>query len=327
MTATLTPARRAPTPRELSPFTHAIDDFIADMRAESRIASEHTETAYRTVLEIHSADVDHRHPAEVTKADVKRTLARWANPRTRAQRHTVLKSFFDWCVYEDVRPDNPARGVRPARYREKPMTRLTDAEVGALLTTADRNRRDRWAVRLMLYTGARNAEVRGLTGASFARVGYVCLHGKGDKTRWVPVVPELQGVVDEIRATIELSHYVLPSTAMAGKSERGQSRSRRELPTEMLAGSSLQRQVARVGRQAGLAIEVHPHLLRHAFGEAVARHTDARIAQALLGHASIETTIGTYTNGVRLDDLTRAFGDFDYDGRHPGANASAEVMT
>jgi integrase/recombinase XerC len=66
-------------------------------------------------------------------------------------------------------------------------------------------------------------------------------------------------------------------------------------------------------RQAGMAVPVHPHMLRHSFASHVLQSSsDLRAVQELLGHASIATT-QVYT---RLDfqHLARA-----YDGAHPRA--------
>ena len=61
--------------------------------------------------------------------------------------------------------------------------------------------------------------------------------------------------------------------------------------------------VKRSGAKAGLHQDITPHTLRHAFGDFIAKYAGARIAQALLGHASIETTIGTYVDQVSLDEM------------------------
>jgi site-specific recombinase XerD len=67
----------------------------------------------------------------------------------------------------------------------------------------------------------------------------------------------------------------------------------RDEPKAMLSSSALRQQTIRVGERAGVALRVHPHLLRHAYGDAVARYAGLRIAQAVLGHESVETTAGT----------------------------------
>ena len=60
--------------------------------------------------------------------------------------------------------------------------------------------------------------------------------------------------------------------------------------------------VARAGEVAGLPFKVHPHMLRHACGFALAEEgTDTRLIQDYLGHRSIaNTVIYTETSARRL---------------------------
>ncbi|MFN5777126.1 MAG: tyrosine-type recombinase/integrase, partial [Burkholderiaceae bacterium] len=45
------------------------------------------------------------------------------------------------------------------------------------------------------------------------------------------------------------------------------------------------------GQRAGVAVPVHPHMLRHSFASHVLQSSgDLRAVQELLGHASISTT-------------------------------------
>ena len=72
------------------------------------------------------------------------------------------------------------------------------------------------------------------------------------------------------------------------------------------------RLVKRAGVKAGLHQPVTPHTLRHAFGDFTAKYAGLRVAQALLGHASVETTAGTYVDRVSLDEMTVAVAGFSF---------------
>jgi site-specific recombinase XerD len=69
-----------------------------------------------------------------------------------------------------------------------------------------------------------------------------------------------------------------------------------------------------VAIRAGIAAHIHPHLLRHAYGDHVAKHAGLRAAQALLGHASVDTTASTYVDKPGLDELTISVHGFTYRG-------------
>jgi hypothetical protein len=70
----------------------------------------------------------------------------------------------------------------------------------------------------------------------------------------------------------------------------------------------------RVAERAGIAEHVHPHDLRHAFADQIARGADPRTAQHLLGHAHLGTT-DTYLGKPRLDDLVLAVSNLSYETR------------
>src|SRR5262249_39913663 len=67
-----------------------------------------------------------------------------------------------------------------------------------------------------------------------------------------------------------------------------------------------------VAVRAGIAAHVHPHLLRHAYGDHVAKHAGLRAAQALLGHASVDTTASAYVERPGLDELSISVHGFTY---------------
>jgi hypothetical protein len=73
-----------------------------------------------------------------------------------------------------------------------------------------------------------------------------------------------------------------------------------------------------VALRAGIAAHIHPHLLRHAFGDHVAKHAGLRAAQALLGHSSVDTTASTYVDQPGLDEISISVHGFSYRGATGG---------
>ena len=62
-----------------------------------------------------------------------------------------------------------------------------------------------------------------------------------------------------------------------------------------------------IGKRAGLAVHVHPHMLRHSCGYALAnKECDTRLIQDYLGHRNIRhTQLYTRTAAVRFEGLWR----------------------
>src|SRR3954468_15375168 len=117
-------------------FGDAIDEFIEDMRLQGRINSDSTERSYRGTLYKHADDVGNRDPRKVGREDVKRTLARWEHPNTRATCRAALVSFYRWMREEGMRATNPAEETRRPRRRASTTYRLSPGEVHRLIAAA-----------------------------------------------------------------------------------------------------------------------------------------------------------------------------------------------
>lgn len=65
--------------------------------------------------------------------------------------------------------------------------------------------------------------------------------------------------------------------------------------------------IRRYGELAGLPLDAHPHMLRHACGYALAdQGADTRLIQDYLGHRNIQHTVRyTATNPARFERLWR----------------------
>ena len=65
--------------------------------------------------------------------------------------------------------------------------------------------------------------------------------------------------------------------------------------------------IGRYGELAGLSVDAHPHMLRHAYGFALAdQGADTRLIQDYLGHRNIQHTVMyTATNPARFERLWR----------------------
>ena len=140
--------------------------------------------------------------------------------------------------------------------------------------------RDRVLLRLMYRHGLRASEAKYTKWADFDLTP-----GSGPKTFHVR---RLKGSIDsvhtldrdEVSALRKLK--AISTSPFAFVSERGG-----PLSPDMIA-----RIVERAGEGAKLGFHVHPHMLRHATGYALANEgTDTRLIQDFLGHASIANTV------------------------------------
>jgi integrase/recombinase XerC len=138
------------------------------------------------------------------------------------------------------------------------------------------------AVLMLLYgCGLRISEALGLSQKDIARKGdtkSLIVTGKGNKTRMVPLLPQ---VVEAINAYRTLCPYARGDDEPLFLGAKGGPLSPRiiQLTMERLRGA------------LGLPSSATPHALRHSFAtHLLARGGDLRAIQELLGHASLSTT-------------------------------------
>ncbi len=178
------------------------------------------------------------------------------------------------------------------------------------------------AIRLGVCAGLRSGELRGLQGKHFAREGFVWVSAdiaKGGRERWVPVIADLQATVQDIRHNVGPDEFVLPAQRWR---DPGVNSKRTSLTERPMSAQGLYYLVGRVGERAGIHAHIHPHLLRHAYGDHIAKSAGLLVAQAVLGHASVETTRSTYVDRVSLDQIQASTQDITY---HPQLSPRQEA--
>ena len=163
---------------------------------------------------------------------------------------------------------------------------------------------------LLYGCGLRSQEVVGLEMRDVkAAQAQLIVHGKGGKTRIVPMGEEAAGALERYlergRGLLAVSREADSGPGAAGRLLL--SRSGRPLLT-----SDIRRLVVKYSRLAGIDA-ASPHMLRHAYAtHMLERGADLRAIQELLGHASVSTTqVYTHVSGAHLRRT--------YDLHHPRA--------
>jgi integrase len=164
-----------------------------------------------------------------------------------------------------------------ARTREY----LTAAEIETLMTAARKSsrygHRDATMILIAFRHGLRAGELCDLQWHQ-VELAAGRLHVRRSK-RGTPSVHPIQG--DEIRALRRLQREQPPGPHVF-TSERG----------GPMTPKSFHALMVRVGERAGMPFPIHPHMLRHACGFALANAGhDTRALQAWLGHRNIQHTV------------------------------------
>ncbi len=149
--------------------------------------------------------------------------------------------------------------------------------------------RDAAVLGLLYGSGLRISEALSLSRRDFAAGDAITVSGKGNKTRMVPVLPQVAKLV---AGYIALCPFDLPEDGALFVGARG----------GPLSPRIVQLAMATLRGALGLSDTATPHALRHSFAtHLLARGGDLRAIQELLGHASLSTTqIYTAVDSERL---------------------------
>lgn len=291
-----------------------VERFITHLRVERRL-SAHTQEAYRRDLGglvTFCLSVGRERWADLTAHDV-RGFAAWRHRQGLGGRSvqralSALRSFYQYLMREGIAACNPGADVAaPKSPRKLPRTLDVD-QVGRLLAAVpagprpELSARDAAMFELFYSSGLRLAELVGLDlhDLDLAQ-GLVRVRGKGGKTRVVPVG---RMAVQALRAWLVLR---------AGLAGSGEAALFISAHRRRLSPRAVQQRLSLRAAAQGMAVPVHPHMLRHSMASHVLESSgDLRAVQALLGHADIATT-QIYTH-LDFQHLARV-----YDRAHPRA--------
>ena len=203
-----------------------------------------------------------------------------------------MRSFFHFLDKRGLAHNASIGAIQTPKLPRSFPRHSSERDMEDLLDTAPAQERAAWidlrdaAVLLLLYgAGLRIGEALDLSKASIEdllRAGRDTLSvtGKGNKTRLVPLLPQVLEAFNAYRDACPFLHR--PRPAMPSSSAPAAARS---IPPSCRSACATMR------RGLGLADSVTPHALRHSFAtHLLGAGGDLRTIQELLGHASLSTT-------------------------------------
>ncbi|KQM63198.1 recombinase XerC [Sphingomonas sp. Leaf17] len=280
--------------------------FAAHLLRDRR-RSVHTVRAYQATAErllaflARHRGVDAPSLAEVTSGDLRAYLAvrrgEGLGNASAARELSAVRAFLAWATGEAgvprLRGPKVKRGLpRPVSPDEAMALAAAVAEDAAVPWAGARD----WAILLLLYgAGLRIGEAMALTGAVLPLGETLRVTGKRDKTRLVPLLPQVRGAIDAYVA--ETPWSIGPDTPLFLGVRGG-----------ALSPAIVRRAVQAARGRLGLSERATPHALRHSFAtHLLGRGADLRALQLLLGHASLSSTqVYTGVDAAYLMDVYRA---------------------
>lgn len=225
---------------------------------------------------------------------------------SRNQRLAAIHAFFQFLLREDICYLSISQEVLNIPMKRKPKSVpsfLSLDSVKLLLEQPDLSKpeeyRDLAIMTLMYDTGARVQEIIDLTVGDIRTVSppTVTLHGKGDKTRCVPIMKETQAVILD---------YLEKCKLMSGEDQHKPVFTNKYREPFTRAGISyiLNKYATKANSVSSDSFpeHIHPHMLRHSRAmHLLQAGVNLVYIRDILGHASVTTT-EVY---ARADDETK----------------------
>ena len=308
--------------------------FLA-MIANERGASEHTVRAYAREVrnfagylgetlgkDAEIGAVEHLHIRAYLGLLYERGLTKASAARALA----AVRSWFKWLAREGKVAQNPALLVSTPKLPKhlprvpsmEEVNRVLDSLEGSGVAkkggeeAAAWPERDRVIFELLYGCGIRNSE---LVGLDMQHVQWkndaILVRGKGKKERLVPLGDEAAAA---LRTLLPLRAGKLVAAGKGKLVHEGPLVTNLRMRGDCrLTTRSVGRIVKTIALSRGLAADVHPHTLRHAFGTHMLEEgADLRAIQEMLGHERLSTT-------QRYTQLTVGQVQRVYDETHPRA--------
>lgn len=239
---------------------------------------------------------------KIDKTVVRHYLA-WINSGTSTKstvirRISSLRTFFKYCVRQNLISYNPADGLESPKSEKRIPTSLTYDQVMLLLEQPETSDylgfRDRVIMELFYSSGLRVSELVALNRDDLDPQNLLIkIRGKGKKERVIPITKNASEWILSYLNHVERHQDIDGHSAQQDEKAIFLNRHGTRLTTR-----SVDRSFQKFLKASGIAEHVTPHTIRHT----IATHwlengMDLKTIQALLGHTSVAaTTIYTHVS-------------------------------
>lgn len=225
------------------------------------------------------------------------------SPRSVFRKTEAVKSFYKFLLINNIISVDPCKFLISPKLSQKVPQSLDKEEIRRLLSFPPQNFREMRTLAVLHLFYACGIRVSELTALRLENISikdkWLLASGKGNKERFVPVHAEalavLQNYLDERER--RFSKVTTASEIFVGRDGKKISR------------QSVWKDIAALGRLAGISKPLHPHLFRHTFAShLLVGGADLRSVQEMLGHANLDTTqIYTHLNVAEIKEKHKKF--------------------
>ena len=226
-------------------------------------------------------------------------------PTSQARIISGIKSFFKYCLLEQICTVNPTTLLPSPKTRRKLPDVLSFEEIELLISHINLSKseggRNKAILETMYSSGLRVTEAINLKiSCLYLDVGFIRVIGKGDKERLIPIGSDAIKFIKIYKDTIRIHQTPAKNCEdILFLNNRGKGLSR-VMIFYIIKDLIL---------KSGIKKSISPHSFRHSFAtHLVEGGADLRAVQEMLGHESITTTeIYTHINREYLRDTLDRF--------------------
>ena len=226
-------------------------------------------------------------------------------PTSQARIISGIKSFFKYCLLEQICTVNPTTFLPSPKTRRKLPDVLSFEEIELLISHINLSKseggRNKAILETMYSSGLRVTEAINLKiSCLYLDVGFIRVIGKGDKERLIPIGSDAIKFIKIYKDTIRIHQTPAKNCEdILFLNNRGKGLSR-VMIFYIIKDLIL---------KSGIKKSISPHSFRHSFAtHLVEGGADLRAVQEMLGHESITTTeIYTHINREYLRDTLDRF--------------------
>ncbi len=268
--------------------------YKAWLRLEKSLSENSVEAYLRDVqhlTEYLQTIGDLKNPHDILLKDLE-DFTKWINKlgmknASQARMISGLRSFFKYCLIEDIVSIDPAALLEAPKAQRKLPDTLAYEEIEKIISVIDLSKpegqRNKAILETLYSCGLRVSELINLKISQlFFDVGYIRVIGKGDKERLIPIGSDAIKYIDIYRNNIRNHISIKTGEEDILFLNRRGSRLSRVMVFLMLKELTI---------KAGITKNISPHTFRHSFAtHLVEGGADLRAVQEMLGHESITTT-------------------------------------
>lgn len=286
--------------------------YKAYLQLEKSLSENSVEAYLRDIDKLTSyfeQNGDNRAPSSITLKDLE-AFVQWISqlgmmPGSQARIISGLKSFFKYCLTEQITSTNPTELLEAPKLKRALPDVLSFEEIENIIAEIDLSTPEGGRNKAMLETlyscGLRVTELVNLKlSCLYLDVGFIRVTGKGDKERLVPIGSDAIKYINIYRSSIRVHIEIKPGNEDILFLNRRGSQLTRVMVFLIIKD---------LAKKAGIKKIISPHTFRHSFAtHLVEGGADLRAVQEMLGHESITTTeIYTHLDRKFLRDTLQLF--------------------